>query len=89
LCHKKLKSKADPTASAAPRLGLPTTSAPIESTIKQVSRRVKGTEKFWSVNADPMLQLRADMISETTHMDDFWSQRSEDLSTFTHYKMAG
>jgi hypothetical protein len=71
------------------RLGLPSTSAPIESTIKQVSRRVKGTEKFWSVNADPMLQLRADMISETTHMDNFWSQRSENLSSFTHYKMAG
>ena len=40
--------------------GLPITSAYIESTIKQINRRVKGTEKFWSINANPMLQLRAD-----------------------------
>lgn len=69
--------------------GLPTTSAPIESTIKQVNRRVKGTEKFWSVNADPMLQLRADAISETTQVENFWKHRTENLPTFTHYKMAG
>ena len=71
------------------RDGLPTTSAAIESTIKQVNRRVKGTEKFWSVNADPILQLRADAISETTHMQRFWKQRAENLTTFTHYNMAG
>lgn len=47
------------------RGGLPISSAYIESTIKQVNRRVKGTEKFWSTNADPILQLRADAISET------------------------
>lgn len=69
--------------------GLPITSAYIESTIKQINRRVKGTEKFWSINADPMLQLRADAISETTHMQAFWNQRPENLSTFTHYNMAG
>ncbi len=71
------------------REGLPTTSAPIESTIKQVSRRVKGTEKFRSINADPMLQLRADTISETTQLNRFWKHRSVNLPTFTHYKMAG
>ena len=69
--------------------GLPITSAYIESTIKQVNRRVKGTEKFWSMNADPMLQLRADAISETTHMENYWNQRAQNLPTFTHYKMAG
>ncbi len=47
------------------QLGLPITSAYIESTIKQVDRRVKGSVKFWSVNANPMLQLRADAISQT------------------------
>ena len=30
------------------RLGLPLTSSHIESTIKLINRRVKGTEKFWS-----------------------------------------
>jgi len=69
--------------------GLPITSAYIESTIKQINRRVKGTEKFWSVNADPMLQLRADAISETTQMQAFWNQRPENLSAFTYYNMAG
>ena len=28
------------------RLGLPISSAPVESTIKQINRRVKGSEKF-------------------------------------------
>lgn len=69
--------------------GLPITSAYIESTIKQINHRVKGTEKFWSVNADPMLQLRADAISETGSMDKFWAQRPKTLREFTHYNMAG
>lgn len=29
-------------------LGLPITSSLMESTVKQIGRRVKGTEKFWS-----------------------------------------
>lgn len=71
------------------RDGLPITSAYIESTIKQVNRRVKGTEKFWSTNADPILQLRADAISETTEMQAFWKRRAKKLPMFTHYKAAG
>lgn len=68
--------------------GLPITSAYIESTIKQINRRVKGTEKFWSVNADPMLQLRADFISENQPMAQFWKRRKERLSIWSQYKMA-
>lgn len=30
------------------RLGLPTSSAPVESAVKQMNLRVKGTEKFWT-----------------------------------------
>jgi hypothetical protein len=42
------------------RLGLPISSAPVESTIKQINRRVKGTEKFWGESGvEAMLQLRA------------------------------
>lgn len=37
------------------RLGLPITSSHIESTIKQINRRVKGTEKFWDQGAEPLL----------------------------------
>src|SRR5439155_25186035 len=41
------------------RLGLPTSSAPVESTIKQINRRVKGTEKFWLKHgAEAILQFR-------------------------------
>jgi len=68
--------------------GLPITSAYIESTIKQVNRRVKGTEKFWSTNADPILQLRADAISETVEMQKFWKRRAKKLPTFTNYNIA-
>lgn len=47
------------------RLGLPVSSAPVESVIKQLNRRVKGTEKFWvSGGAEPMLQVRAAILSE-------------------------
>jgi hypothetical protein len=43
------------------RQGLPVTSSHIESTIKQINRRVKGTEKFWSSGgAEALLQSSAD-----------------------------
>jgi hypothetical protein len=46
-------------------LGLPTSSAPVESTIKQINRRVKGSEKFWlDGGAEAILQVRAAYISE-------------------------
>ncbi len=53
------------------RLGLPISSAPVESTIKQINRRVKGTEKFWlQGGAEAMLQLRAAQLSQ----DDRWNR---------------
>jgi hypothetical protein len=45
------------------RQGLPITSTLIESTIKQINRRVKGTEKFWSDGIEPMLTLAAHYLS--------------------------
>lgn len=69
--------------------GLPTTSCYVESTIKMINRRVKGTEKFWSKNADPILQLRADAVSETNSMDEFWKKRPAKIPVSTHYNMAG
>jgi hypothetical protein len=57
------------------RQGLPITSSLMESTVKQVGRRVKGTEKFWSeAGSDTMLQLRADYLSETDPMPAFWER---------------
>lgn len=48
------------------RQGLPTTSSLAESLVKQVSKRVKGTEKFWNdgISGEAILQLRAAIISE-------------------------
>ncbi len=57
------------------RQGLPITSSLMESTVKQVGRRVKGTEKFWSeAGSDTMLQLRADYLSDTNPMPAFWEK---------------
>lgn len=48
------------------RQGLPTTSSLAESLVKQVSKRVKGTEKFWNdgISGEAILQLRAAVISD-------------------------
>lgn len=57
------------------RLGLPISSAPVESTIKQINRRVKGTEKFWlNGGAEAMLQLRAAYLSEDDRARAYWSR---------------
>jgi hypothetical protein len=70
------------------RRGLPLTSCYIESTIKQVNRRVKGTEKFWSSAAEEILQLTADQISETDDVQAFWKARPSKLSGMRHYQTA-
>jgi len=58
------------------RAGLPITSCYIESTVKQVHARVKGTEKFWSpAGCEALLQLRADYLSNNESMPNFWSRR--------------
>jgi hypothetical protein len=55
------------------RLGLPISSAAVESTIKQINRRIKGTEKFWlEGGAEAVLQLRAAHLSEDGRADDYW-----------------
>ena len=57
------------------RLGLPTSSAPVESTIKQINRRVKGSEKFWlNGGAEAILQLRAAYLSEDDRASAYWAR---------------
>jgi hypothetical protein len=70
------------------KLGLPITSSHIESTIKQINRRVKGTEKFWDQGAEPLLQLAADHLSETADLDRFWKHRSRSLQSMRSYQTA-
>lgn len=70
------------------RLGLPITSSHIESTIKRINRRVKGSEKFWDRGAEPMLQLVADHLSETRDLDRFWNRRTHRLQPMRCYQTA-
>ena len=63
------------------RAGLPITTSHVESTIKRMNQRVKGTEKFWSEpGSEAILQLRADLLSETQPLRAFWTRRAEQAS---------
>lgn len=58
------------------KAGLPITSSHVESTIKRVNLRVKGTEKFWSEEgSEAILQLRADHLSDKQPLEVFWQRR--------------
>jgi hypothetical protein len=70
------------------RLGLPITSSHIESTIKQINRRMKGTEKFWDRGGEPLLQLVADHLSQTNRRDRFWNTRRQRLPMTRCYQTA-
>ena len=57
------------------RLGLPISSAPVESAIKQLNRRVKGSEKFWlHGGAEAVLQVRAAYLSEDGRAERYWAR---------------
>jgi hypothetical protein len=57
------------------KLGLPVSSASVESTIKQVNRRVKGTEKFWlEGGGEAVLQVRAAYRSEDGRAERYWAE---------------
>ena len=53
------------------RLGLPVTSSPMESLVKQINLRVKGTEMFWDdpSGAEAILRLRAASLSDDGRLD--------------------
>jgi hypothetical protein len=71
------------------RQGLPITSSLMESVVKQVNRRVKGTEKFWSEDgAEALLQLRADQLSDDQPLDGFWQRRQEAATGQRRYRPA-
>jgi len=71
------------------RQGLPITSSLMESAVKQVNRRVKGTEKFWSEDgAEALLQLRADQLSDGQVLEAFWQRRQEAATGQRRYRPA-
>ena len=54
--------------------GWPIGSGIIESTIKQLAKRVKGTEKHWTMNgAEHTLQVVAHLLSEDLSWELFWT----------------
>jgi hypothetical protein len=72
------------------RQGLPLTSSLMESVVKQVNRRVKGTEKFWSgVGGEAVLQLRADLLSDGEPLAAFWQHRQAAATGQNRYRRAG
>lgn len=57
--------------------GLPTTSCLIESQVKEINHRVKGTEKFWNdgESGDAIVHLRAALISDGSELSDHMASR--------------
>ena len=69
------------------RLGLPVTSSLMESTIKQLSRRVKGTEKFWNKSTtEAILQLGADFLSDSQPLKKFWNCWQQKITGMNRYR---
>jgi hypothetical protein len=71
------------------RLGLPLTSSHIESTIKLIAARVKGSEKFWSRSiSEAVLQLRGDYLSDSRPLDSFWLRHQARQTGVNAYRQA-
>lgn len=60
------------------RQGLPITSSLVESLVGEFNSRVKGREKFWNrpAGAEPILQLRAAVLSEDDRLSRHFAQRA-------------
>lgn len=60
------------------KLGLPITSSHMESTIKELNYRIKGSEKFWSEpGGAAVLQMKADTLGDSDPLADFWGGRQD------------
>lgn len=71
------------------RDGLPITSSLMESTVKQMNQRVKGSEKFWcGQGAEAIVQLRADHLDDDKPLDDFWRERQAAATGQRPYRRA-
>jgi hypothetical protein len=72
------------------RQGLPITSSHVESVVKQINQRVKGTEKFWSEDgSEAVLQLRADYLSDGRPLEAFWERRQAAATGQRRYRRVG
>jgi len=59
------------------RLGLPVTTALMESLVKQINYRVKGTEMFWNdpAGAEAILQVRAAALCDDGRLETYLATR--------------
>lgn len=58
------------------QMGLPVSSSLVESLVKQINHRVKGTEQFWNDGGlEAVLQVRAAYLSEDERADQFHDRR--------------
>lgn len=59
------------------RQGMPVTSAPMESLVKQINLRVKGTEMFWNDNesGEGILQLRSAYLCDDDRLEHYLNHR--------------
>ena len=57
--------------------GLPTTSAWMESAVKEMNYRIKGTEMFWNnpAGAEAILQIRSASLSDDDRLVRFLTHR--------------
>jgi hypothetical protein len=66
--------------------GLAITSCHIESTIKQLNFRVKGSEMFWTDDgAEALLQLSADLLCDSRPLDGLWQRRAARMTGYRIY----
>jgi hypothetical protein len=71
-------------------LGFPLTSSLMESMVKQVSRRVKGTEKYWSSpGGETILRLCGEYLSDDEPMRAYWESRSRHAPGVRAYRPKG
>src|SRR2546422_485094 len=69
------------------RAGLPITSSLMESAVKQINQRVKGSEKFWSEQgSEAVLQLRADQLSDGEILETFWLRHQAEATGQRRYR---
>src|SRR5207248_6868188 len=72
------------------KAGLPITSSLMESAVKQINQRVKGTEKFWSEEgSEAVLQVRADQLSDGDVLGAFWERRQATATGQRPYRRTG
>lgn len=69
------------------KLGLPYSSAPVESAVKQFCRRVKGSEKFWiAPGAEGALQVRAAYLSQDNRAERLWARSVKTRAYGTNWR---